>query len=114
MTTWWLGGGFPMFFVGLVGLWTLLQSTRFALAPLPGQAVAIAAAMGTLLLAGFAGFLVDLTAVCTQVPQHPEWHADLALVLLTGLGESLAPLLLATAFATGASTLLTIGLRRRT
>jgi hypothetical protein len=69
---------------------------------------------GVLGLAGITGFAVDLMTVCTKVPANPEWaqSPDLPLILLIGLGESLAPVVFAGGFLIAHGLHVALGLRR--
>lgn len=91
-----LAGGFMMFFILAIGLVALGWSLRFALRPdrrhvpvIGWLAVATGFAAVTGTCAGFA-------AVCVHIPNNPEWaHSpDLALLVMTGIGESLSNVLL--------------------
>lgn len=111
--SWLLAGGFPMVFVVLFGLWATLGALRFAWAPVPGHLPSLVAAALTCVTAGLAGTLAGIVAMSVKIPAHPEWHADLAMTVIIGLGEALTPLLLGLTVATVVSLLAAVGLRRR-
>lgn len=107
-------GGFPMLVIVVFGLLGVVQAARFAWAPGPGR-VAYQVALGAaILFAGIGGVAVDLVAVATQVPAHPEWIAEsgLGVLVLVGVGESLTPLVLASGVLIAQALLVALGLRR--
>lgn len=109
-----LNGGFPMFVILVFGLIGAFSAGRYAWAPGPGRLPYLFALAGVIGLAGATGFATDLMAVCTQVPQHPEWYADSSLgaIVLQGLGESLSPVVFAGGFLLAHGLLVALGLRR--
>jgi uncharacterized membrane protein len=89
-------GGFPMFFLLAFGLAALVLAARYALVPGRGRlrltlGLSLATAFTTL-----TGAATAVSAVGHQAPayvaRHPE--SSLAEVVLLGLGESMAPLIL--------------------
>ncbi len=107
-----IGGGFPIVFVILFGLWAVASALRFAWAPVRGRAAGLAASAVATTAAGFAGTGAGFVAMSQKIPEHPEWHDDLALTVLIGLGEALAPAILGLVVVTVVSMLAAIGLRR--
>jgi hypothetical protein len=65
-------------------------------------------------VASVGGVAATLIAVATRVPAYPEWVAQdgLGMVVLVGVGKSLAPLALACGFLTALGLLVALGLRR--
>ncbi len=60
------------------------------------------------------GFCSNLATVCLTVPEHPQWANDpkVGLIVLQGLGESLAPLVLGCGLLAAAWLLAAVGGRR--
>ena len=96
---------------GLVGA---VNAARYAWAPGPGRLPYLAALAWVIATAGVAGFAVDLMTVCIQVPAHAEWAegTTVGLVVLQGVGESLAPVVFAAGFLLAHGLLVALGLRR--
>jgi hypothetical protein len=112
--TWFMSGGIPMIFVLVFGLMAVAGGFQFARAPGRGDVRPHAALAFAVLCASVCGVLTDLTTVATQVPANPEWaeSPDLHLILLIGLGESLAPGVLGFALVAVQALLVSFGLRR--
>lgn len=109
---WFLAGGFPMVFVLVFGLSLVGGAARFAWAPGDGAPAGLGVLGVSVLLMGVAGSLVDLTVVARFAPEHPAWAEDAAAVALAGLGEALAPSILAAGLASAAALLVALGHRR--
>jgi hypothetical protein len=111
---WFLGGGISMVFVLVFGLLAVASAGRFAWSP-AGRVDALVAQGVAVLLASGCGVLTDITAVVQNVTSHEELAADpqLHLILLVGLGESLAPAVLGLALIAVQALLVSLGLRRR-
>lgn len=107
-------GGFPMFVILVFGLVGAVNAARYAWAPGPGRLPYLGALGGVIAIAGITGFAVDLMTVCTTVPNHPEWSKspEIHLILVQGLGESLAPVVFAGGFLLAHGLLVALGLRR--
>lgn len=107
-------GGFPMFVIVVFGLLGVVNAARFAWAPGPGRVAYLVALGGAIFFAGLAGTATDLMTVAIKVPGNPEWaqSPDLPLIILTGIGESLAPVVLASGVLIAQTLLLALGLRR--
>lgn len=107
-------GGFPMWVITVFGVLALVHAARFAWAPSPGRVGHLVALGFAVLFAGVSGTAVDLMTVGLQVPSRPEWSQspDLPLIVLTGFGESMAPIVLATGLLMAESLLVALGLRR--
>jgi len=96
MPIWFTNGGWPMWFLALVGVLCVVAAANFAyrpdLAHVPRiRALALAEAWGVV-----TGTAADFAAVGMNVPNRPELaHSpDLALIVLQGFGESMSPALL--------------------
>ena len=109
-----LMGGFPMVAILVFGAVALVNAARFAWAPGPGRVPYQVALGAALVFAGLGGSAVDLMTVAMQVPSNPEWANDpqVGLIVLTGVGESLTPTILACGALLAQSLLIALGLRR--
>lgn len=109
-----INGGFPMFVILVFGLVGAVSAARYAWAPGPGRLPYLFALAGVIGLAGATGFATDLMAVCTQVPNHPEWleGTTLGMIVLQGLGEALSPVVFAGGFMLAHGLLVALGLKR--
>ena len=106
-----------MFFMVVIivfGFTALLNAGRFAWAPGPSRLPYLLALGAAIFFAGIAGTAADLMAVSIKVPANPEWanSPDLPLILLMGIGESLAPTVLSMGLLIAHSLLIALGLRR--
>jgi len=110
----WLEGGFSMFFVLALGIAALVASAMFARRPDPRKVESVRALAASLLFASLMGLATNLSAVFHKVPARPEWaHSpDLNLIVMSGLGESLAPFILGFACLTIHWLLVAYGFRR--
>jgi hypothetical protein len=95
-----LAGGLPMVFVLLFGAAAVVAGFIHLVRPDPRREPTIRALSAALLAAIGAGTAASIAAVCVKVPANPEWakSPDLPLILLTGLGESMADAILGFAF----------------
>ena len=86
-------GGFSMVFVLLFGLLALAAAVRFALWPDVRLSDMLRALTVATLFSVGSGLFSDIAAVCTKVPRNPDWAKgpDLPLIVMTGIGESMAP-----------------------
>ena len=109
-----MAGGFPMWVIVVFGLLGVVNAGRFAWAPSPGRVRYLVAIGLAVLFAGVGGTATDIMAVCFHVPQNEEWaHSpDLHLILLQGLGESMAPIIFASGMLIAQAILAALGLRR--
>jgi hypothetical protein len=107
-------GGFPMWFLLVFGVATLLFATRFARAPSQRSLKT------TFSFAGATGFTA-LTAICTDLamvghhaPKYLKTHPEMSLseVLLQGLAESLSPGILGFTLLSLAALILAYGFQR--
>jgi hypothetical protein len=109
---WLLAGGFPMVFIAVFGAALVASAVGFARAPGDGRCGHLVAQAVAVLLVAVGGVAVDLIAVSVNVPAHPEWHDQLALVVLTGVGEALVPLVAGCGVVAAAALIGSVGLRR--
>ncbi len=114
MLQFWIEGGFSMFFVLALGVAALVSSAMFARRPDPRKVDAVKGVGTSLLFASVMGLATNVSAVFHKVPNRPEWaHSpDLSLIVMTGLGESLAPFILGFAILAIQSLLVAYGFRR--
>lgn len=86
-------GGFQMFIILALGIASLASASAFAWRPDPRKVESIRALASAVLFATIAGIVTDISAVMHKVPANPEWaHSpDLTLIVMTGIGESMAP-----------------------
>lgn len=114
MLTLFRAGGVPMFFILAFGLLSLVSAARFAYNPaarLRGIAEALSRAT---LFSVATGICAALGAVFQNVPNNEEWaHSpDLHLVVMVGLGESMAPGVMGFSLLSLTWLLLAVGARR--
>jgi predicted benzoate:H+ symporter BenE len=107
-------GGVPMIIVLVFGLVTLGVSGRFAWSPREAGVATIRAMSAATAFAILSGVSSAVGAVMSKVPRHPEWSKspDLALIVMTGLGESMAPAILGFTILALAWMLTAMGMRR--
>ena len=94
MLEFFLGGGWSMFLVLVLGLAALVAAALFAARPDPARIGAIGALTRATVFASLAGVFSCFAAVGSKVPEHPEWAermGGLGYVVLAGVGESMAP-----------------------
>ena len=91
-----VAGGWVMGFLLLLGGFAIHTGFDFARSPELGKLPRVEALSRCVAWCTATGVAADLAAVGTKVPANPEWaHSpDLPLLLLTGLAESLSPLIL--------------------
>jgi hypothetical protein len=107
-------GGFPMFFLLAFGLAALVVAGLYARVPSRArlrQAVALSLATGFTAVTGTA---TAIAAVGHQAPSFLAQHPELTLpkVLLLGLAESMAPLILGFTLLSLVALVVTVGLYR--
>jgi hypothetical protein len=115
MLTFFQEGGFPMFFLLAFGLAALVVAVLYA--RVPGRArlrqtVALSFATGFTAITGTAK---DIATVGHQVPAFLARHREMTLkpeVLLEGLAESMAPLILGGTLLSLVALIVTVGLYR--
>ncbi len=88
-----LGGGFAMLPVLLFSLAALAAAARYAWRPEDRFIAVLRALSAATAFTSAAALSADLAAVMHKVPSHPEWSKspDLPLIVMMGIGESLAP-----------------------
>lgn len=114
MLTFLRSGGIAMIVLLALSAILLVQAFVFARDPHEARAGALRQWERAVAWATAAATAFNITAVCRNVPAHPEWSegGQLAFVVLTGLGESLSPLVLGAAVLAVAATFGALGWRR--
>lgn len=107
-------GGIAMIALLLFSAAALRQNFRFARQPREAHAGSARAWTQAVLFATITAVAFNIRAVCTKVPANEEWanSPDLPLILLVGLGESLAPAVLGGAVLATCAVFSAIGWRR--
>lgn len=107
-------GGFSMWVVLVFGLITLVAGGLFAFRPDDRKVGFIRSMTVGGVFAILSGVASNVAAVMSKVPAHPEWSKspDLHLIVMTGLGESLAPAILGFTMLALAWLLTAVGVRR--
>lgn len=107
-------GGWVMIFVLLFGGLTLAAAAWFAYRPEERHVGTIRALSSATVFSVLAGVFADFGAVFTKVPGNPEWahDPDLPLIVMTGLGESMAPGILGFSMLALAWFVTAVGVRR--
>ena len=105
-------GGFSMWVILALGLVTAVSGGLYAKARSKQSLVRLALFSVATLFASVAGLASDLATVFMKVPAHPEWSKspDLHLIVMTGIGESLTPIVLGSALLMIAWTIAAAGL----
>jgi hypothetical protein len=114
MLTFFQEGGFPMFFLLAFGVAALVVAVLYAWVPGRArlrQTVALSFATGFTAITGTAK---DIATVGHQVPAYLTRHREVSLpeVLLQGLAESMAPLILGGTLLSLVALIVTVGLYR--
>ncbi|MCB9654103.1 MAG: hypothetical protein H6729_08250 [Deltaproteobacteria bacterium] len=107
-------GGVGMFVVLVFGAICLGVGALFLIKPDPKKLGFLRAMSVTTLFSVGVAVASDLAAVCSQVPNHPEWSKspEIHLIIMTGIGESLTPAILGLAMLTLTWMLIAFGIRR--
>ena len=107
-------GGFSMIAILIFGIILLVACGSFAWRPDPRRVETIRALGRVVLFSSVTGVASDIAAVMHHVPGNPEWaHSpDMGLVVMLGLGESMAPAILGSAFLTVGWLIVALGFRR--
>lgn len=103
-----------MFVVLLFGGLTMATAAVFVWRPAERHVATIRSLSTATVFSVLTGLASNLAAVFSHVPTHPEWSKspEMPLIVMTGLAESLAPVLLGFAMLTLAWGITAVGLRR--
>lgn len=107
-------GGFGMWVVLAVGVATLATAVMFARRPDERRMTLIRSLTWATVFAMLTALSSNVAAVMFKVPAHPEWsHSpDVHLIVMTGLGEALTPVMVGSAFLTLTWIVTAVGIRR--
>ncbi|MBI4817711.1 MAG: hypothetical protein HY791_15725 [Deltaproteobacteria bacterium] len=107
-------GGAPMIVLLGLGIVALVASIKFVSKPRAEAVRPLRALAKSIVYASIAGVATDLMAVFTQVPNHPEWSKspELHLIVMQGLGESMAPAVMGFTILNIVYVLIALGERR--
>jgi len=107
-------GGAPSFVIVFFGLVALLSAIRFAWRPERGRMPYILGLSAAVLFSSVAGVGAALATVSQAITQNDEWahNPDLHLILIAGIGESMAPMILGCSILTAIALVSSVGLRR--
>ncbi len=107
-------GGVAMFAILAFGMMTLVAGGMSAFAPSERKLAFIRAMTVSTTFATISGTVAAIGAVMKQVPARPEWaqSPELHLIVMTGLGESMAPPVLGFSLLSLAWLLTAVGVRR--
>lgn len=107
-------GGWSMFLVLGLSVVTLGAAIHFARKPAEQHVGMIRGFSVATAFAVLGGMAANLAAVFTHVPGNPEWaqSPDMPLIVMTGLGESLAPAILGFSVLSIAWMVTGVGVRR--
>ncbi len=109
-----LEGGWAMWVVLLLSLITLVAAGLFAYRPDERKISFIRAMTVATVFSALSGLFLDIGAVMHKVPATPEWakSPDLHLIVMQGIGESMAPPILAFTLLSWTWVVTAVGLRR--
>ncbi len=107
-----VAGGYTMIVVIVVGGVMLATSVRFAFVADPKRLALVRALTWALVFAVISGVAVNLSTVCRAIADNPDWLKAPLPILLTGLAESIAPVVLGGAVASISWILVGVGVRR--
>ncbi len=107
-------GGWSMIFVLGFSAATLGLAIASAIKPRTSREPVLRSLTTGTVFAVLCGVAMNLAAVGSKVPQNPEWaHSpDLALIVMTGISESLAPAVLGFSLLAIAWMIASVGARR--
>ena len=103
-----------MWIVLLFGLVVLASAIRFAVGPDERRIGFIRAMSTATVFSVLSSVAADIGAVMHKVPNHPEWSKspDLHLIVMIGIGESMAPAILGFTMLALAWMITAVGMRR--
>lgn len=109
-----IAGGAPMVLIVVFGLLGLVSAGRYAWAPVSARLGHVVALGIAVVFASLSGVAANLIAVSIHVPANPEWaqSPDLPLIVLAGVGEALAPVVLGFSIVSVQALFTAVGLRR--
>lgn len=107
-------GGFGMWIVLATGIATLITAALFARRPDERRMSLTRGLTWATVFAVLTAVSSNVAAVMFKVPTRPEWaHSpDIHLIVMTGLGESLTPAIVGSAFLTLTWIVAAVGMRR--
>lgn len=107
-------GGFGMWLVLALGIAALITAGLFARSPDERRMSMIRALTWATIFSAITAVASNLSMVFYTVPSKPEWaqSPDMPLIVMTGLAESLAPMILAGGFLTMVWLVAAVGMRR--
>ena len=107
-------GGFPMWAILVFGVMDLALALLFAWRPERQKVPAIMALGLAVLFSVGSGVMADLAAVGSKVPNRPEWanSPKVHLIILEGIGESMAPGILGFTLLSLVALVCAVGLRK--
>lgn len=107
-------GGFPLVFIALFGTISLATAVLFVRKPTEHRREFISYMSRATLFSVGAGVSSSLAAVCIHVVRNPEWarSPDLHLIVIEGVGESMAPAILGFTLLSLTAFLTALGSRR--
>jgi hypothetical protein len=111
MVNWFVAGGWIMWFLALVGSLAIAAAAGFAHTPDERKLPRVQCLARAVAWALLTGVVTDLAAVGMHIPANPAWaHSpDLALLILTGIAESMSPATLGGAILSVVSLLSAVG-----
>jgi hypothetical protein len=114
MMTIFVEGGFPMWFLLVFGLATLVFAVRFAWTPVRRTLRSVLSLATATAFTVLTGICTDLATVGHQAPTYVKAHPDVTLVeaVLQGVAESLAPGILGFTVLSLAALVVTLGFQR--
>jgi hypothetical protein len=105
-------GGWGMWLVLGLGGATLVTAVLFARDPDERRMALLRGLTISCMFSMLTALASNVATVMHQVPQHPEWSKELGRIGMIGIGESLAPVILGSAFLTLSWIIGAVGMRR--
>ena len=105
-------GGWGMWLVLALGAATLVTAILFARDPDERRMALLRGLTVACLFSVLTAVASNLAAVMHQVPQNPEFSRELTRFTMIGIGESLAPVIMGSAFLTLSWIVAAVGMRR--